>query len=260
MCNALLAGALLACAMVLADVQAAVIVTQAEGGARTAQGQLALLDHVRDGETIELAAGASLVVFERPGSRQWTLGGPGRFKVGHGTLAQEDGTLRLDAVDPAIGRALLRSDQALAGAILRFEADRTARTERVAPSMPLLRWCARPHKGPYIVRLRDEAGQALFETQLAQTELTLPDTVRLVPGLGYQREVEWQEPDGTARFERRRLLALGTAQDAELAALYPAADAPAAARVLYVLYLYSLGVRALADHLASGLPEKNPSN
>jgi len=261
-----LAGIALACVTLLAQARVELIVTQVGGHAQSAARQLALLDRLASGDTIELAAGASLVVFLQAQSRQWTLAGPGRFKVDGDGLAREGSSavLRPDAADPAIGQALQRRRQVLAGAIVRGMAGDAAGAadgiERIAPTKPLFRWRARPHLGPWTFRLRGELGQLVFETRVAQTELALPDSIRLAPGRRYLREVEWIERDGAVRVDTAPLLALSAADDAELATLFPLPDAAPAARVLYALYLRSLGVRALAHHVAPELPETSPVN
>lgn len=261
-----LAGIALACVTLLAQARVELIVTQVGGQVQSASRQLALLDRLASGDTIELAAGASLVVFLQAGSRQWTLAGPGRFRVDADGLARDasGAALRPDAADPAIGQALQRRSQVLAGAIVRAVAGdapgATDGIERIAPSKPLFRWRARPHRGHWTFRLRGELGQLVFETQVAQTELSLPDTVRLAPGQRYLRELEWIERDGAVRVDTAPLLALGAAEDAELAALFPLPDASPATRVLYALYLRSLGVRALALHVAPELSETSPVN
>lgn len=261
-----LAGVAFACVTLVAQARVELIVTQVGGHAQSAARPLALLDRLASGDTIELAAGASLVVFLQAQSRQWTLAGPGRFRVDADGPAREGSgaALRPDAADPAIGQALQRRSQVLAGAIVRGMAGNAADAadgiERIAPTKPLFRWRARPHRGHWTFRLRGELGQSVFETRLAQTELALPDTVRLEPGRRYLRELEWFERDGAVRVETAPVLALGAADDAELAALRPAPDAPLSARVLYALYLRSLGVRALALHVAPELIETSPVN
>lgn len=255
--HSLAAGALLWAGITLAAAagEHMAIVTQVQGSVRTAQRQLDLLDRVEAGDSVELASGAVLVLFR---AAQYTLTGPGRFVVGADAVVRQAGTgsVRVERQHPALAAALARRGEAgtvLAGAVVRGQAG-AGGIERVAPSRPVFSWRARAHRGQWQFRLTDDAGQLVFETTLAQAEITLPASVRLLPDQRYRRELRWLGRDDTAQLEVVPCQALGAADDADVAGLLPPADAEPAARVLYSLYLRSLGVRALAGQVA---PELN---
>lgn len=230
------------------------VVTQVRGAALVAKHQLGLLDALRPGDTIEVAAGAELVIFDPARLRQFTLGGPGSFLVGgDGVVVRQggSGSLRLEPQDPAFGRVLRRPDQVVAGAVLRAGADPGGplEAERIAPSMPVLGWRLQAHLGEWRLRLLD-GDRTVFDGTVAGTELTLPDSARLLPEHRYRRELRWQRRDGSVQVDSVPLQALSAADDAQLMRLLPPADAPAGARVLFALYLRSLGVRSLARQIA----------
>lgn len=231
------------------------IVTQVHGSVRAAQGQLGLLDRVNAGDTVELGPGAGLVVFRTPQAQQFTLTGPGRFVVGAEGVTRHGGTgtVRMERRDPALAGALRPAGQVVAGAVVRSAAG-AGDVEAIAPSRPVFSWRARPHRGQWQFRLTDEAGQVLYETSLAHTGLALPSTVRLLPDRRYRRELRWQGRDGALQVELASLQTLDAGADAQLASLLPPAGAPACDRVLFALYLRTLGVRSLAAQVA---PEIN---
>lgn len=234
------------------------VVTQVRGAALLAQHQLELLDPLKPGDTIEVAAGAELVVFRPAQLQQLTLTGPARFVVNDDGVARQSGSgsVRLERQDPAFARVLSSSDRAIAGAIVRGAVDPngTIDPERIAPSMPVLAWRTQAHLGEWRLRLLDDADRTVFDAAVAHTELSLPDSVRLVPEHRYRRELRWQRRDGSVQLASVPLQALSAAEDAQLMRLLPPDDAPLAARVLFALYLRHLGVRSLAAQIA---PEIN---
>lgn len=234
------------------------VVTQAAGEAVSAQRRLGLLDRLQGGDRLELAAGATLVLFDLEGGRQFTLTGPARFSIAAAGPERQggSGSARVDLPDPALARALRRPGQAAAGAILRSGAA-DGGVEVLAPSQALLSWRARPHRGHWTLRLRDASGGLLYETSLAGTEHVLPDTLRLAHGARYLRELEWEQRDGSRGTELLALETLDAAADAELAALRPPPGAAPAARVLYALYLRARGLHGLAQRAAPELAEGN---
>jgi len=257
--SSVLAGALTGAAMLSAAASdAQTIVTQVNGGARSAQRQLALLDRLGAGDSVAIDAGSTLVLFRMTQGEQFTLTGPGHFTLGAAGPERQSGSgsTRMERPPSALGRVLQRHDQVVAGAIVRAALTGNE-VERVAPSRPLFSWRARPHQGQWRFRLTDEGGQVLFETTLAATELSLPPAIRLLPGRLYVRELHWPDRDGSMRVEALPVQALDAADDAELSALYPVPDADQPARVLYALYLRGLGVRALATRVA---PEIEPNH
>jgi hypothetical protein len=240
------------------------IVTQVQGSAVTGQRPLGLLERVKTGDVVELAAGATLVLFRAAPAQQYTLGGPGRFLVGSNGITRLDGSgsVRAERQPAAFGAVLERQAQreastraVLAGAVMRGTAapDSGADVEGIAPSRPVFDWAPRPHRGPWRFRLLDEEGQVLFETTVAQAWLELPASVRLLSGRRYLRELRWEGRDGVPRLEVRPCRVLDAAGDTELTRLAPGAEAGPATRVLYALYLRGLGLHALARQVAPEL-------
>ena len=236
----------------------AALVTQVRGAASVARHQLGLLDALKPGDVIELAAGAELAVFHPARQQQAVLAGPGRFVVGEGGIQHRDGagSVRIEGRDPAFARVLRRPDQVVAGAVVRGAGD-ADEAERIAPSRPVIAWRAQAHVGAWRLRLLDGTASTVYEGSAAGTELTLPPDLHLLPDHDYRRELRWQRRDGSVQVDIAPLRTLGAADDAEVARLAPPPDAPAESRVLFALYLRSLGVRALARQVA---PEINDTD
>lgn len=231
------------------------LVTQVHGSVRTKQVQMALLDRVEPGAVFELEAGALVVLFYPDRVQQFNVAGPGRFVASAADVQRQSGagTVTLVRQDPAFGM-LRPGDHVVAGAVVRSGVDEGA--ERIARARPVLQWRARPHRGPWQVRVTDGAGQVLFATVLPQTTLTLPPAL-LQPGHQYRRELRWESRDGATQVEVSALATLDIAAEAEAMRLAPAPDADGATRVLYALYLRALGVHGLAAQVA---PELNQLN
>jgi hypothetical protein len=242
------------------------VVTQVRGGAQLVRQQLAphqlgLLDALKHGDLVEVAADAELVVFLPARLQQFTLAGPASFLVGEEGVTRQrgSGSVRPERQDPAFARVLRRPNQVVAGAVVRAASGDQdgADAERIAPSMPVLAWRAQAHLGTWRLRVLDDAGRVVFEGAVAHTELTLPDSARLEPGRRYRRELRWQRRDGSMQADTTQLQALDADDDARLMRLLPPADAPLAARVLYALYLRGLGVRSLARQIAPEIKDLN---
>lgn len=251
--TALAAG--VACGAGAAGGNEAAVVTQVRGAVLVARHQLDLLDVLKPGDTIALGAGAALVVFHPARRQQAVLAGPGTFIVAENGIVRSEGSgsVRVEGQDPAFARVLHQPDRVVAGAVVRGAGDADG-AERIAPSRPVLAWRAQAHVGAWRLRLLDETEATVFEGASANTGLALPAGVQLLPGRSYLRELRWQRRDGSVQVDVAPLRTLGAADDADVARLAPPPDAPAERRVLFALYLRSLGVHALARQVA---PEIN---
>lgn len=238
------------------------VVTQVRGNASVAQRHLDLLDPVNAGDSVEVAPGAEIVLFWPAHQQQVTLTGPGSFFFTRdGTIRQSgSGSVRRESQDPAFAASVRRRDLVIAGAIVRATAGpaEAPGPERIAPSHPVLAWHPRAHIGNWRLRVLDAANAPMLETSVAGLALTLPDSVRLVPGQRYRYELRWQGRDGAMRVTTVALQTLGEEEDAELVRLLPAPDAALATRVLFAFYLHNLGVRGLARQIAPELNDPDP--
>lgn len=213
---------------------------------------MTLLDRVEPGAVFDLEAGAVLVLFYPDQVQQFNVAGPGRFVATAGGVQRHSGagTVTLVRQDPAFGM-LRQGAQVAAGAVVRSGGDDGA--ERIAGARAVLQWRARPHRGPWQVRLTDRSGQVLFATTLPQSTVTLPPAL-LQPGRQYNLELRWEGRDGATQIEVMPLATLDIAAEAQVLRLAPPPDADGATRVLYALYLHGLGVHGLAAQIA---PELN---
>ena len=238
------------------------VVTQVRGNASVAQHHLDLLDPVNAGDSIEVGPGAEIVLFWLAQQQQVTLTGPGSFLFDRDGVIHQSGSGRVRRVsqDPAFAASVRRRDQVIAGAIVRATVGpaEAPGPERIAPSHPVLAWHPRAHVGDWRLRVLDAAGAPVFETSVAGTALTLPGSVRLVPGQRYHYELRSQRRDGTVQVSTVPLQTLGADEDAELVRLLPAPDAALATRVLFAFYLRNLGVHGLARQIAPELNDPDP--
>ncbi|MYN26932.1 hypothetical protein [Duganella levis] len=246
-----------------------VLVTSLRGDARVGNAAVKQLDQLPYQQRIELADGAQLVLVDLRSAQQYVVRGPGQY------------VLEPDGVQPRAGAAVQRKQLPAAyrgigldegktthaGATLRaadpadssdwpaFAADQ--QEERIATRNARLRWPAQPHKGGWQLRINELDGTPVYQTTVTPNQALLPDTVALAPEHDYRRVLEWRAPGGMVQSSSVVLRTLSDAQTRQLDALAPVADTSPPERLLYALWLRSLGVRSLAQDHACLLHEEN---
>lgn len=230
------------------------IVTAAKGALSNKGDAIALMDDVQEAAVLRIAAGGEVVVFLYPGAREYTLTGPGVFAVRSRGVARTSatGSVAMKPMDPLFGAiATPRAGLVQAGATVRSGVaptdDINASGEAVDPAQPVFRWPARGHTGNYQVMLTDANDQVLYRTEAVDNQATPPDTLRLAPGAPFRLELTWREPGGQLRLRVYDFSTLDAHHAQALARLRPDAAAPPAARVLFGLWLRSLGAWSLAQ-------------
>lgn len=247
-----------------------VLVTSLRGEARHGDAAVKPLDQLAYQQRIDVADGAQLVLVDLRSAQQYVLRGPGQF-----VLERDDVRLRAGGGSvqrkqlPAAYRGLgLDVGSAThAGATLRASepADNSAwpalaadqQDERIAIRGATLRWPARPHKGAWRLRISELDGKPVYQASIAGNQAVLPETVALAPGHDYRRELEWRGPGGIVQSSSVVLRTLSSDQTQQLSALAPSADTPPPERLLYALWLRSLGVRSLAEDHTCLLHQEN---
>lgn len=230
------------------------IVTAVKGALSEGGDAVALMDYVQEARVLRVAAGGEVVVFLYAGAREYTLTGPGVFTVGNHGVARSDatGSVVMKRMDPLFGAiATPRPGLVQAGATVRSSAapidDPRASGEAVDPGQPVFRWPARDHTGNYQVTLIDAKGQVLYRTEAVDNQAAPPDTLRLAPGVAFRLELTWREPNGQLRLRGYDFSTLGAHHAQAIPRLRPDAAAPPASRVLFGLWLRSLGAWSLSQ-------------
>jgi len=239
------------------------VVTALRGDARHDHAALKRFDPVSYQQRLDIADGAQLVLVDLRSAQQYVLRGPGQFALGRDGVQQHAGNgsverKRLsdtyrglefdDASATHAGATLRTADVADAGAWPAFAADRG--DERIASRAAALRWPARLHKGAWQLRISELDGTLVYQADVLQNQITLPDAVALAPEHEYRRELEWRGAGGMVQSSSTVLRTLSAAQTQQLSTLAPSADTPAPERLLYGMWLRSLGVRSLAENYA----------
>jgi hypothetical protein len=196
------------------------IVTEVEGLARSVVGGRGsspeVADPVQNGAILVLERGARIVLTYPAAGAIYELRGPGRFAVqadavtlraGSGHLARRDLIPALRALRIQPDGSTLQGSAAMRGASapdLQASGPNGTQLTRDA-----IRLCWKP-LGPqwtYRVRLIDDDGIVLYETQTAESSFELPATVSLQANAPYVWHVQAAGPDGrsaeaAAQFRR----------------------------------------------------------
>lgn len=246
------------------------LLTQLSGVAHSASTPLKRLDQLPYQQRIEVADGAQLVLVDLQSAQRYVVRGPGQFVLARDGVQQAGGrgNVQRQALPAAYRGLAIDAGQAThAGAVLRasatpgtegwppFAADQD--DERIATTGATLHWPQRPHKGAWQVRLSTADGALLHQASVMPNQIALPPTLTLAPEQDYRLELEWRAPGGMLQSNVLRLRTLSASQTQQLHALAPRAGAPATERLLYALWLRSLGARSLAQEYACLLQQED---
>lgn len=230
------------------------IVTAVKGAPSQKDGAIALMDQIQEAGVLRLAAGGEVVAFLYAGAREYTLTGPGVFVLrSHGVArTSATGSVAMKRMDPVFEAiATPRAGLVQAGATVRSSAapvdDTSASCEAIDPARPVFRWPARSHIGNYEVMLADANGQVLYRTEAVDNQAAPPDALRLAPGAEFRLELTWREPGGQLRLRGYDFWTLDAHHAQAFARLRPDATAPPEAKVLFCLWVRSLGAWSLAE-------------
>lgn len=253
----LMLACLLAAANAFSSPPVAALVTALKGDVRAGAQRLVLLDPLQQGAELVLGEQATAVIFCPATASQFSLSGPGRFRVAAAQVLPESpgASVTVKRLDAAFTR-VTSTHKEQAGVVVRGD-DAARRLERVAPSQPLLAWQPRPRQGAWQVRVRGAGGAIVFEAAATENRLPLPHAV-LEPGQAYERELRWRDRNGKWQTDIESFETISAGEDREVARLQPAAGASTSEQVLYAAYLRSLGVHSLADDLLRNLERPAP--
>jgi hypothetical protein len=239
------------------------LVTDVDGGALQGGEPLRLLAEVQAGAEVDVAAGGRVVVFYFGDGAEWTLAGPGRYRLfAKAPEAQRASPAPQRKPAPAAYRQFkLRTDRiAQGGTVMRGgePAVLVAPVDEVVLA-PDVRFAWQPAGAGAVYRfeLVDDQGNRLVSSETTQTEATLPEGVKLAGGRTYYWSLRGVEGQGGPAFYRAtefRVADAATAQRVKAAA--PRPDASFSERALYVALLEDVGAKSAARDARRALAQE----
>lgn len=244
---------------------AAVMVTDLVGKAKSGDAALALLANLDEGRELELAEGSRLTAIDLGNGREYSLRGPGRYKVESGGLRALKGPpVEVATVPGAQLPSPKATTQRLAQAsfvmrdVRQATGGDTPARHLIAVLPAILRWDPIPGATVYHVSINDEQGIKLFAAHSANPELALPPGL-VQPGRRYRWRVEARAGERPLADFGQMFTLADTATIERLATARTAAGHDFARRVLYALQLREAGAdsdaRAEWQLLASERPD-----
>ncbi len=249
-----------------ANAKPAAIVTDIQGRATLIRGaqsvQVALLTEIGDDEVVELGDAARLVFIHYWPGHEYTLKGPGRVRVGFGSLE----TLAGAPPERREARAGVRvnpSGLVQAGVQMRGLAQPPIRLVhpvgvRLLETPTDFRWQAREPFAEYNFSLSADNGAVLYEVRSREGRVALPASVRLAAGGRYAWRVTATDSQG---LERTAIAGFTTAS-AELAEevrrFRPPEQAAVSELVAYALWLRQERLQGEAERYWRLVREKRP--
>jgi hypothetical protein len=207
-------------------------------------------------QKIELADGATAAIFFFDDVREETLTGPGTFQVVRTRLIKtsKTGTISIQKKDPAFGNVALKQKDGgvQAGVIVRGEniaTETPADGEVIDPADFQMSWMQRAHTGAYSVLLTEDKPdreKAVFTGEIDKAPFSIPDGIQLKPGLAYRWELRWRDMAGVLRVATNRFSVADAQVLNQIHRLRPGQNSTASERVLYGLWLRSIGMSSLS--------------
>ena len=246
----------------------AAIVTDIEGRATLLRGSqpvpVALLTEIGDDEVVELAGGTRLVVIHYWPGHEYTLKGPGKVRVGFGSLEALSGT----PPERREVRTRVRvnpSGLVQAGVQMRGGLQSPIRLLhpvgiRLLETQPEFRWEMLVADLEYSFSLSSDSGVILYEVRTREVRVALPASVRLAAGARYA----WRVTAKTSQGQERTAIAGFTTASPELAEevrrTRPTDQAEVSDLVAYALWLRQERLQGEADRYWQLIKERRPGD
>jgi hypothetical protein len=203
---------------------------------------------------ISVSSDAVITIFLFDGVKEYTLSGPGVYEVRGPLIVKTSGSkaILVQEKNPAYGNIGVKLKDGLvqAGVIVRSKKtfrDAPAFDDTIDASMPRFAWGKREHSGAYSFSLTAENDKVLYQTELEEETFSLPAEVRLAPSSNYQWILRWRNRSGLMRVATTQFSTLTTETANLMNTLKPNADATSTSKVIYGLWLQSIGALALSD-------------
>ena len=239
------------------------LVTDVDGGALYAGEPLKLLADLPAGSEVDVAAGGRVVVFYFGDGSEWTLAGPGRYRLASkapeaqrpaaapqkraAPVAYRHFKLKVDKI--AQGGTVMRGGEALA---LASPVDEVVLNRDVR-----FAWEPAGAGVTYTFELVDDRGNRLVSQQTTERELALPADVRLASGRTYYWSLRGADRAGSPAAYRATEFRVADAATVErVKAAAPKAGASFSERALYVALLEDLGAKSAARDARRSLAQE----
>ncbi len=238
------------------------LVADVVGDAQYDRAPVKLLTELPNDAELTLQPGAQVVLFYVDDGAQWTIRGPGQFKLRAGAPVPQKGAAPAvqKPASPEYRQFRLRGDRLnQGGVVMRGRALTSPVHEVVMMPSVVFMWERFGDGITYQLELVDSAGTRLFNAETQATEITLPASVALLPGQEYFWSIRGRDAGATQSFYRAADFRVADAVTrARLQAVKPADDAPFADRALYVALLDDAGMRSMAQSLRRTLAVERP--
>jgi hypothetical protein len=223
----------------------------ASGGGQSRE--IGILAELDAGTTVDLAAGARLVVLYLDAGDEYAFNGPVSIRFG-AAAPQTSGGAPAERRGPALGSqgkdVRIKPVGVRLAAVVMRSVRPHVRIALVSPNYtwtlqtrPVFTWKA-PEPGlRYAFELDDASGNAVVETEVEATSYALPASVRLAQGVSYTWRVSARLANGR-KFSSDSEFVVATAElRAKAQELRPAATAPLSSRIVYAAWLDQVGLR-----------------
>lgn len=214
----------------------------------------------RDAE-LRLKPGAEVVLFYRADGAQWTIRGPGNYRLQAAAPRPLQGAKPgLQKPAKAQFRPLRAHGAPLAqGVAMRGRSLVAPVNEVVLTPNVVFSWERFGDGVAYQLELVDSTGNRIFNAETQATELALPASIELAAGQQYFWSLRGRESNGSPAFYRAADFHVADAATRQrLLADKPADDAPFADRALYVALLDEAGMRSTAQTLRRKMAIERP--
>ena len=213
---------------------------------------------------MQVAANGQVTLFQLADGSEYTLKGPGRWRVGAGAPEPQDGAAAAQkrAVAAPLREVRLRTDRVAQGGIVMRGGGRPALltpvNETVLDRDLRFAWDAYGNDASYQFELVDQAGQKLLLVETTDTELRLPSAIQLQPGQTYYWAVRGRGTAAAPAYRVAEFRVVDADTRRRIEAARPAPDAPFSERVLFAALLEDAGARTAAGAVRRTLAPERP--
>jgi hypothetical protein len=223
---------------------------------------LKLLGELNAGVEVAVSDRAQLIVFYLAEGVEYTLNGPGQYRIlakGPEPLrgapppqrkvtaaAYKELRLKTDRVAP--GGMIMRGDSILAHPV----------NEVVLDGEAPFRWRPFAPEASYQFELVDQAGMLVLKSETRETEIRLPPSLTLAPGHTYYWALRGRDAAGHTFYAAAEFHVADAALRRRIETAQPKPDAPFSERVLFAALLEEAGMKTSAQAQRRTLAAERP--
>lgn len=238
-------------------------------GPVTGAAPVTILSEITADTRLQLGAGARLVAIYLKSGDEYTFRGPAQvhFAAGEPRMIQgarpvrnanplgKGGNVTIKPVGVTQAAYVMRSGRSTARIkLLTLSGTKTLDTS------PEFRWRGFGQGVKYRVELTDDTGRSLFEAEVEDTAIRLPETIALREGASYSWEVSTRAADNRRYVTGGDFSVASAELRAEAEALRPPADSPVSQRVAFAAWLEQVALRDEARRYWRELSAERPDD